>query len=132
LRAPISALLIRLPVSLDLGKTSWHVFEARMNFLKESLYAMGHRSIAVYYYCWDRALFSSVGRIMLRYHHLLLEREVPAPLLPTALLMTWVVMAPCGAHDFHNSLRWGMLSFRESHFTVCLKTLGFLITCSLK
>ena len=110
--APIAALLIRLPISLGLGKSAWHVFQARKNFLQDPLFAMGHRSIAVYYYCWDRALYASCGRIVQRYHHLLLEGEVPASLLQRALLMTCVVMAPCGAHDFHNALRWGMLSFR--------------------
>ena len=81
--------------------------------MKETLFNMGHRSICIYFYTFDRALWASVGRILERWHHLMIEKEVPQEFLVKFFLMCWVVMAPCGAHDMHNALRWGMLCFEN-------------------
>ena len=59
--------LLQDPIPMDYGKTAWHAFQARLRLPHpdfQTLYSLGHRGLALYFYCWDRALWSAVARIV--------------------------------------------------------------------
>ena len=103
--------LIKEHVPLSKGGSAWHVFNARVRFFKESLWTLGHRGIAIYWYAWDRKLFFPLTRLVTRWHDLRLAADVPDETeRAKARDRTWVLARPCTCHDADNGFEWSLFS----------------------
>ena len=103
----------RDPLPLDNGKGSWQCFSAACSHFP-MLKKLGHQGISVSHYCFDRALFSSLDRLM-RQRHVLYHKVAAAGGASTGLdalsdLTDWVVSTGCANHDAQNALKWGLAS----------------------
>ena len=102
--------LLREPLPMTNGKGALATFSAFCDFFQTPR-QLGHRGICIAHYAFDRALLSSVGRLMKQYHKMLAP-GFTAPQLGRdsgALdCMEWVVTTGCALHDAHNSLKWAM------------------------
>lgn len=102
--------ILRDPLPLTNGKGALATFSAFKSFFQTPR-QLGHRGICIAHYAFDRALLSSVGRLLKQYHKLLAP-QFAAPQLGKdsgALeLLEWVVITGCALHDAHNGLKWAM------------------------
>lgn len=104
--------IMRDPLPMTSGKSALATFSAFTDFFRTPR-QLGHRGICIAHYAFDRALLSSVGRLLKQYHKFLAP-QFTAPQLgkdSAALeLLEWVVTTGCALHDGHNSLKWAMHS----------------------
>lgn len=73
------------------------------------LQTLGHKWISLSHYCCDRALFSSLDRVLRQRHGL--YREVAAEAGgqgELGKLLDWVISTGCANHDAQNGLKWGL------------------------
>ena len=93
------------------GKDSWVAVGARQSHCP-TLQQLGHQSIPVSHYVFDRALHSKLVRLIQAFHFDVLSRLFPQGGEATrkAWLKTLVIIAGCGLHDGHNALHWSLCS----------------------
>ena len=96
------------PRPMDLGKTAWHHWAARKDFM-ELPRALGHFGILVNHYCFDRAVCDAAARKIRGYHNMwyasVAGGEVNADLLQD---LEWTEVTGCANHDCQNALKWGL------------------------
>ena len=104
----VSSVAFAPPLPMTNGKSAVATFSAALEFMTP-LRGLGHRGIAVHQYCFDRALSSSMSRLLQQHHRL------QAPLYGTdeteskyLARLEWVESPGCSLHDTHNSLKWGL------------------------
>ena len=104
--------ILRDPLPMTNGKGSLATFSAFQEFFKTTR-QLGHRGICIAHYSFDRALFSSMTRVLKQFHKLQAS-QFQAPDLgrdhEALELMEWVASSGCALHDSHNSLKWAMHS----------------------
>ena len=101
-----------LPLPLEHGKGAWEAFSAAKRCCP-LLKALGHKSISISHYCFDRGYNQSLSRKMLQRHRS--QHSVPTGSAidsPTSLpeLRDWALTTSCCNHDCHNALRWSVAS----------------------
>ena len=111
LGALTSAAILRDLLPLSAGKGSWNVFTAACSFFPH-LRELGARSITITSTCFDRALQSSVSRLMAQRQALYYEVKHggAAAYRGEALqdvLTDWTVSTGCSAHDAQKCLKMG-------------------------
>ena len=92
--------------------------------------SLGHRSILVLHFTWDRAVHSACWR---QTRQLFQARAMDggfAGSAPAGLaeLLTWLTTSPCANHDAHNALKWSCLEVNASKTVlrglfVCIESL---------
>lgn len=102
----------RDPVPLDNGKGAWPCFSAACECFP-LLKKMGHHGIAISHYGADRALQSSLERLMRQRHGLFHEvsgadDSSGGGLATLDSLTDWIVSTGCANHDAQNALKWGL------------------------
>ena len=102
----------RDPLPLDKGKGSWQCFSVACDHFP-MLKKLGHRGISISHYCFDRALYSALARLMRQRHclyHDLMASSSGGGVGLEALsdLTDWVVSTGCANHDGQNALKWGL------------------------
>eukprot|EP00971_Amphidinium_carterae_P279525 5549207-Amphidinium_carterae.1 len=98
--------LLREPLPLEHGKKAGNLFIAAVEFIpKFECLTQGIRLMG---YVFDRAQYSSLGRMLAQAQRMKDERSKSgdAPLEP---YMTWPINIPCAAHDAQNALKWALL-----------------------
>lgn len=102
--------ILRDPLPMTQGKSSLATFSAFQEFFRTTR-QLGHRGICIAHYSFDRALFSSMSRLLKQFHKLQAS-QFRAPELgrdhETLELLEWIVSSGCALHDSHNSLKWAM------------------------
>ena len=108
-----SAAVLRELSPLSAGKGSWYVLGAACSFFPH-LRELGARSIIITSTCFDRALQSSMGRLMAQRQALYYEVKHGKENAYRGdalyeVLTDWFVTTGCCAHDAQNALKWGMV-----------------------
>ena len=107
----------RDPVPLDNGKGAWPCFTAACECFP-MLKTMGHMGISISHYCFDRALYSSLGRILRQRHMLYHEMAISGSSNEGEAILSqmtdWVVTTACANHDCQNALKWGLAWLQTS------------------
>ena len=124
--APQQAALLAEPISVP-NKLAWTLFAACKHYFP-LLKSLKNEGICVTAYVYDRAQFSSLGRLCQQRHELFVQQRVPAASQAEARLCDWVVVLPCAAHDTHNGLKWGLgtlydLETHSKNLYVCVDSL---------
>jgi hypothetical protein len=121
------ATLLREPIPLTSGKTSWHLFSAAQEFacLTQD---QGHTGICITHYAFDRAVFSALSSKLSQRHELSQERRgasVSSSSGIPASWLDWTVATGCALHDAQNGLKWALAPFagsgdlvRDLHITI--------------
>ena len=101
----------RDPVPLDNGKGTWPCFTAACDCFP-MLQHLGHKGIAISHFCFDRALFSSLERVMrqrhMLYHDIAIAGASNEGQEALGEMTDWVVSTACSNHDAQNALKWGL------------------------
>ena len=105
--------ILRDPLPLSHGKGSWPIFACFKQFFP-SPRDLGHRGVLVEHFAFDRALFSSLRRLILQDRSM--RQASRAATLPSAEavlgpLLQWQVFTGCSCHDVHNALKWVLAPF---------------------
>ena len=104
----VSSVAFAPPLPMTNGKSTLATFSASLQFMT-SLRGLGHKGIAVHQYCFDRALSSSMSRLLQQHHQveasLYGADETEAKYLAR---LEWVESPGCSLHDAHNALKWGL------------------------
>ena len=105
----------RDPRPLSLGKSTWHIFSALVQFfpmLEKIRVAAG---ISIYHFCFDHALLSAMKTKLFQRHTLFQETIASGDvLLDTSGFavhvpqLFWLVVQGCALHDAHNALKWSL------------------------
>ena len=96
------------PLPLVNGKSSLAIFTAGRQF-GTSLRHIGHAGIAVQFYAFDRAGYSSLSRLFKQQHIKDVEARISEGPGAVELRETeWVESAGCALHDCHNALKWSL------------------------
>jgi len=107
-----SEALLRDIVPLSAGKGSWNCFTAATQFFPH-LRQLGARSIIISSTCFDRALQSSMSRLLAQRQALYYQVKHGAGAYQGdalfEVLTDWSVSTGCSAHDAQNALKWGMV-----------------------
>ena len=96
------------PVKLE-DKRAICLLTAACNFF-ETPRELGHIGLCVSHFCWDRAIYSAMDRLLKQLHmfqakHIGSSMEAGAGKL--LHLKKWQFSSACCNHDCHNALRWG-------------------------
>ena len=106
-----STVVLQDPLPMTNGKSAWALLACAIDFLPTAR-KMGHSGISICHYAFDRMAYSALVRHLKGYHEELAasaSSQHSASSAPTLLQLTeWVVGAPCGLHDTHNSLKWSL------------------------
>ena len=107
-----SAAIIRDLLPLSEGKGSWNCLTAATRFFPH-LRELGAQSITITSTCFDRALQSSMSRMLAQRQALYYEVKYGADAYRGdalfEVLTDWSVATGCSAHDAQNALKWGMV-----------------------
>lgn len=119
--------LCRSPQPLEKGKTTWHLFQAMVEFFPLPR-ALGHRGLLVTHYVWDRAIQPSMSKRAFQRQSLFYASKVQGGenIGEWRLfeLLDWQLSTGCACHDAHNALRWAVLPWAGEK----LKAFGHLHT----
>ena len=87
-------------------KTAWTHTQAYRD-LFDWPRGLGHRSILVFHYVWDRAVHSAALRQIRLLHKAAEEDDYLSEHMPPGLapLLSWVASSACCSHDAHNALK---------------------------
>jgi hypothetical protein len=109
-----AAILYFDPIPLSAGKTSWHLFEAACQSHPHPRKS-GHKAILLYHFCSDRAVLSSLGRMLAQRLEAFFRvdncMDEDGGLLR---LLTWYVQTGCAGHDCHNGMKWSVMSYLDA------------------
>jgi hypothetical protein len=103
-------ILIDEPKAMILGKSSWHCFAANQTLFTNAR-CDGHLGVAINFYCYDRAQFSSLMNIHIPANRKACHDYAAAnPMLDAneMVLKDWTIGVACSDHDCQNSLKWAM------------------------
>ena len=109
-------MLVTDPKPLTAGKRGWNLFSAACDFLP-LLRRRGHKGLCLQHMCADRAVFSSLDRHLRGRHAAFYDGRHGPDLGPEAPLLQntdWMLSTPCGVHDAHNGLKWGLSLFTDA------------------
>jgi hypothetical protein len=116
------------PVPLTNGKSALAQYAVGRLFVPD-LRLLGHRGIQICHFAFDRACFSSLGKIWKQHHQ---QKAAGSglggdPMASSTMLdlTTWVVATPCAVHDTHNSLKWSMFLYCQN--TTVLKDVYIVV-----
>ena len=100
------------PISLRHGKKAPELWQLAWKTIP-SLLSLGHPSLSVSTYCFDRGILSSLGRLLDCSHRQQIAHHQQHPQQTTSTQLTtstqWWVMVGCAVHDLRNSLKWALL-----------------------
>jgi hypothetical protein len=122
----VIACVIADPVPMTAGKSATHQYTAAKDFfplVKE----LGHKGVCITHYCFDRAGYAPVSKLLKQRHCLYHARAVsmdPSGAAQLQQRLDWVVGTGCSNHDCQNALKWGLASL---HQTEDLKDLYIVI-----
>jgi hypothetical protein len=110
------AYLVKDPLPLRAGKGALPLFSAMCRFFPLAR-TLGHTSVVVTHYVFDRALQAPLLKLAEKRHGLYYQRQGgPAPRTGAIALLElqyWVVSTGCAAHDCHNAAMWGAMGHLE-------------------
>jgi len=110
---PIVVSLLRDPVPLTHGKSALHECTAACQF-HPLVRQLAPKGVILTHYCFDRALFSALDRLMRQRHNLYYDvlagggDNVGEHAI--AELTDWICSTGCANHDVHNALKWAVQS----------------------
>eukprot|EP00971_Amphidinium_carterae_P240484 4774089-Amphidinium_carterae.1 len=97
--------LLREPLALEHGKKAVNLFTAAVDFIpKLECLTQGIRVMG---YVFDRAQYSSLGRMLAQAQRIKDERSRSGDTVLEPY-MTWPINIPCAAHDAQNALKWAL------------------------
>lgn len=103
--------LLDRPRGLSLGRTSWNMFSAAVEFVQD-LRSIGCAGVAIQFYCMDKLHCGTVSRFLRGRHALQykdgfssLELDEPLEVLEC---LAWVVTMSCKAHGCSNAVVWAL------------------------
>lgn len=107
--------IVTEPLPMTKGKSVWHIFSATVAQVL-NLPASGHTNgINISFYCFDRAIFSTMMRRLQARHRLAFDRSSAGiAAAPQDLLLecqNWCCGVACALHDGMNALRWATTSY---------------------
>ena len=96
------------PVLMHHGKGAWNYYQAFRSFC-QTPFELGHESICINHYSFDRGIHDSTLRICMANHEkLIADRFQDAGQAHWASLKSWTIGTPCAMHDVQNALSWGL------------------------
>jgi hypothetical protein len=110
---PAVVALLSDPRPLTAGKSAWCLYTAATEFCP-LLKDLGHASISVSHYGFDRAMYSALSRKLLQRHVLYHEtrRAVDATgIAYMSELLDWPTATACCNHDVQNALKWSLQKY---------------------
>ena len=110
---PAVVALLTDPRPLTAGKSAWCLYTAATE-LCPLLKDLGHASISVSHYGFDRAMYSALSRKLLQRHVLYHEtrRAVDATgIAYMSELLDWPTATACCNHDVQNALKWSLQKY---------------------
>ena len=112
---PIITCILADPVPMSEGKSATHQYTAAKDFLP-LVKEIGHRGVCISHYCFDRAGFAPVSKLLKQRHCLYHHKATSADPSGEAHLqqrLDWTVSTACCNHDCHNALKWGLAPLHQ-------------------
>ena len=104
---PETFILPYLPVCMNKGKTSWHLFACLKEHFRACLQSSTFPAISLTHYCFDRGVLNSLSQCAFQEH----SHATESVRGTEAIVSDMLVSSGCCLHDVHNGLKWSMRSY---------------------